>query len=106
MKRLTADEIAQETALTVQALLTEGHPVVLHLVTRARHMAPTLVKDLDPRTPPGALGRGLLAMASDALALVVATYPDRDIPEQVALMANALSAIGVALIELDDEATS
>lgn len=100
---MTPDQLVAQNRSMVRAALDSGDTRWVGLMKHARWMAPQLLKDIDPRTPPEAVGQALFIAASDALALAIAADDGAPMSYGTQVQANAIAMIAEALIELGEQ---
>lgn len=99
---MTPDQALAQTRARTQ-LAAAANPFMRELLVHAQHNAPEMMRDLDPRTPPEAVGLALSLVASDALALVMDASRGQETSADLVLLANTLAAYVEAFMRLSEQ---
>lgn len=101
------DHAIAHTRASLAGAIADGDEFPRLMMESARVEVRMLLPDLDPRTPPAALGAALIAAASHAASVVaIARAQDGiegDLCKHATLAVNVLTSFAVAFIELGEE---
>lgn len=99
---LTPEDLVRENCARAAAMLASGNRAISLLRVDAAAAAAALIAILDPRTPPGEVGRAMLLVGSHAGRLLYQVHDgDTDaIHQDAAVVLNVLALTGYELLNL------